>query len=137
MCVKTAFHIRDREYFVLLMYGARHFKTGFNSAIYTYMNTFVCQSLVILPTFFFVRALFGKTASTRTQEARPDTLVGVSARSVHSGARDRRSNCFVPAGADKTTSLVSIRDALVRTYVSVNCRLFSSHQVHKRHTCIH
>ena len=31
----------------------------------------------LLPTFLFVRrALFGKKASTRTHEARPDTLVG-------------------------------------------------------------
>ena len=100
------------------------------------MYTYVCQIFVLLPTFLFVRALFGKTASTRTHEARPDTLVEVSARSVHSGARDRRSKFFFPAGVDKTISLVSIREALFRTYVSVNCRLFSSHQVHNRQSQI-
>ena len=55
-----------------------------------YMYAYVCQKFVLWPTFLFVRALFGKTVSTRTHEARPDTLVVVSARSVHSGARDRR-----------------------------------------------
>ena len=41
-----------------------------------------------------IRALFGKTPSTRTREARPDTLVKVSARSVLSGARGGRSKFF-------------------------------------------
>ena len=36
----------------------------------------------------------GKTLSTRTPEARADTMVEVSARSVHSGARGRRSKFF-------------------------------------------
>ena len=58
------------------------------------MCTYVCQMFVFLPTFIFVRALFGKTLSTRTREARLDTLVEVSARSVHSGARGGRSKVF-------------------------------------------
>ena len=62
------------------------------------MYTYVCQIFALLPTFLFVRALFGETLSTRTHEARPDTLVEVSAPSVHSGARGGRSIGF-PAGS--------------------------------------
>ena len=51
--------------------------------IYIYVYTYVCQFFVLLPTFLFVRALFGKTPSTRTRETRLDTLVEVSTRSVH------------------------------------------------------
>ena len=47
-----------------------------------------------LRTFLFVRALFGKTTTTRTRQARPDTLAEVSARSVHSGALGGRSKFF-------------------------------------------
>ena len=46
------------------------------------MCTYVCQIFVLWPIFLFVRALFGKTPSTRAYEARPDTSVEVSARSV-------------------------------------------------------
>ena len=60
-----------------------------------------------------------------THEARPGTLVEVSARSAHSGARGGRSKSF-PAGVDKTISLVLVREATFCTYVSVNkCCLFS------------
>ena len=45
------------------------------------------------------RALFGKTGGTRIHEARPDTLVQVSARSVHSGARDGHSEFFFSIGS--------------------------------------
>ena len=65
------------------------------TAVYlVYMCTYVRQFFVFLPTFLFVRALFGKTVSTRTHEARLDTMVEVSARSVHSGARDGRSKFY-------------------------------------------
>ena len=49
---------------------------------------------MLSPTFLFARALFGKTPSSRTDEAR-DTLVEVSALSVHSGARGGRSKFFL------------------------------------------
>ena len=71
--------------------------------LYIYMNTwtarrnlytYVCQFFALLPTFLFVKALFGKTPSTRIREARPDTLAEVSARSAHSGARGGRSKFF-------------------------------------------
>ena len=62
------------------------------------MNTYVCRFFVLLPTFLFARALFGKTLGTRTHEARPDTLAEVWARSVHSGARDGRSKFFFRRG---------------------------------------
>ena len=62
------------------------------------MYTYVCPFFVLLPIFLFVRALYGNTASIRTQEARPDTLVEVSARSVHPGGRGRRSK-FISGGS--------------------------------------
>ena len=83
----------------------------------------VCQIFLLLPTFLFVRALFGQTPSTRTHEARSDTLVEVSARSVHSGARGGHS-FFFPAGVDKTISLVSVCEALFCSYISVNVACF-------------
>ena len=58
-------------------------------------STYVCHFFALLPTFLFVRALFGKTPSSRTDEARADTLVEVSALSVHSGARGGRSKFFL------------------------------------------
>ena len=58
------------------------------------MYTCVRQIFALLPTFLFARALLGKTTSTRTHEARPDTLVEVWAPSVHSGARGGRSKVF-------------------------------------------
>ena len=95
------------------------------------MYTYVCQIFVLfLPTFLFVQSTFRQTPNARAHEVRPDTLAEVSARSVHSGARGGRSKVFLSAGVDKTISLVSIREALFRTYVSVNCCLFSSHQVY-------
>ena len=54
-----------------------------------------------------------------TREARPDTLVGVQARSVHSGARGGRSQFLSGGSGYKTISLVSLREALsylVRTH---------------------
>ena len=45
-----------------------------------YIYTYVCQILVLSPTFLLVPVLFGKTASsTQTLEARPDTSVEVAA----------------------------------------------------------
>ena len=111
------------------------------------MNTYVCQFFVLLPTFFFVRALFGKPASTRAHEARPDTLVQVSARSVHSGARGRRSKFFFRREWIRRFPLFQHeRPYFVRTY-TVNCCpgvqvtyrcmcLFSSHQVRNRQSQI-
>ena len=87
------------------------------------MYTYVCEIFPLLPTFLFVRALFGKAASSRTHEARPDTLVEVSVPSVHSGARGGRSMLFT-AGVDKTFSLVSVRAALFCTRASVNVDCF-------------
>ena len=83
----------------------------------------ICISMFVkfshfFPIFLFVRALFAKTVSTRTHEARPDTLVEVSARSVHSGPSKFPPP---PAGVDKTISLVSVRGPyFVRTYRSDN-----------------
>ena len=57
-------------------------------------GTYVCQFFALFPTFFFVQALFVKAPSNQTREARPDTFVEVSARSVHSGARGGRSILF-------------------------------------------
>ena len=58
------------------------------------MYTYVCPIFVLLPTFLFVRALFRKTASTRTHDSRPETMVEVSVRSMHSGERDTRLKLF-------------------------------------------
>ena len=96
-----------------------------NDILYVYV--YVCQIFALLPTFLFVRALFGETPSTRTHEARRDTLVKVSAPSVYSGARGGRSKFFFPAGVDTTISLVSVREALFYTYVSVNKFCLFSH----------
>ena len=74
--------------------------------------------------FSSYKALFGKPPNARAYEARLDRLVEVSARSVHSGARGRRSKFFFPAGVDKTISLVSIREAFFCTYVPLKCRHF-------------
>ena len=40
-----------------------------------FIYSYYCHFFVLLLTFLFVRALFGKIPSTRTREARPDTLV--------------------------------------------------------------
>ena len=47
----------------------------------------------------FVRAIFGKVLGKRTREARRDTLIEVSARSVHSGALGGRSKFFFGGSA--------------------------------------
>ena len=44
--------------------------------------------------YLFVRGLFSKMPSTRAHEARPDTLVDVSARSLPSRTRGRRSTSY-------------------------------------------
>ena len=62
-----------------------------------------CHFFVRVRTYLFVRALLVKTLRRSTREGRPDTLVEVWARSVHSGARCRRSK-FFPVGVDKTIS---------------------------------
>ena len=64
------------------------------SLVYICIRMFVNFSRFLLPTFLFLRALFGKTLPTRTHETRPETAVEVSAPSVHSGARGGRSNVF-------------------------------------------
>ena len=57
------------------------------------------------------------------REARPDTLVEVRARPVHPGARCG-SSTFVLSRVNKTISLVSVREALYRTYAPFkNCLL--------------
>ena len=58
------------------------------------MYTYVCQIFVLLPTFLFIHNTFRQNTGCRAHQARPDTLVQVSARSVHSGARGRRSKFF-------------------------------------------
>ena len=44
--------------------------------------------------FSSYKQLVGETPHARSHEARPDTLVEVSARSVHSGTRGRRPKFF-------------------------------------------
>ena len=82
----------------LIVYTTTHV-SNFSLIFPNQMYKYVCHIFALLPTFHFVRALFGKTPSTRTREARPDTLVEVSARSVHSGARGGRSKFFFPGGS--------------------------------------
>ena len=74
------------------------------------MYTYVCQILALPPTFLFGRALFGKTPSTRTHEARPDTSVEVSAPSVRTpervaGARNTFYNRMVAKNSAETDLL--------------------------------
>ena len=88
---------------------------------------YVCPFFVLLTTFPFVRALFGETVSTRTRKTGPDTLVEVSARSVHFEARGGRSIFFSPAGVHKTISLVSVREALCCTEYVRTARLKFGH----------
>ena len=91
-------------------------------------STIICIRMFVKFSYFcqlfsWYKELFGKTPNVRTHEARPDTLVEVSARSVHSGARGRLLKCL-PSGEDETISPVSIREALFCTYVPLNCRHF-------------
>ena len=58
------------------------------------MYSYVCEIFALFATFLFARALFGKTLSTPTREARPDTLVEVWARSELCGSRGGRSKFF-------------------------------------------
>ena len=67
-----------------------------NSYTRTYMYSYVCEIFALFATFLFARALFGKTLSTPTREARPDTLVEVWARSELCGSRGGRSKFFFP-----------------------------------------
>ena len=109
-----------------------YYKTSYQGT--TYVRTYhasgtayyICIRMPVKFSYFcqlFVRVLFGKTLSARTHETRPDTLVEVSERPVYSGARGGRAK-FFPAGMDKATSLVSVREALFCTYVSVNVVCF-------------
>ena len=76
--------------------------------------TFACHFFVLESIFFlFVRALFGKTPSTQAREARLVTLVEVSARSVHSGARGGRSQFFFRLGWRRRSPWFSAREALL------------------------
>ena len=58
-----------------------------------------CGIFVFFRTY---RALFGKTLSTPTQEARPDTLVEVEAQSEHCSSRGKRSKPCFPLGVYKS-----------------------------------
>ena len=82
--------------------------------ILVYIRMRICDYFVLFRTFHFVRAFFEKTLMTPTREARPDTVVEVLARPMHSGTRGGRS-VFFSAGVDKTISLVSVRAALFCT----------------------
>ena len=96
---------------------------GYGGSKYVY----VCLSIFLTFANFSLRTkhLSAKLPiNYRAHESRPDTLVQVSARSVHSGVRGRRSLCFFSAWVDKTISPVSIREALFRTYIPLKCRHF-------------
>ena len=58
------------------------------------MYMYNCETFVFFRRYPFVQALFGKTPSTPTREARPDTLVEVRARSEHCRSRGKRSKFF-------------------------------------------
>ena len=59
-----------------------------------YLYKYNCRFFVCFRTYLFVRALFGKMLRRSTQEGRPDAVVEVWARSVHSGPRGRRLKFF-------------------------------------------
>ena len=72
----------------------RGFKAGKGGGAQEEVLLFLLRHTVSLPIILCVVPLFVDTASARTHEARPGTLVEVLARSVYSGARDRRSKVF-------------------------------------------
>ena len=90
---------------------------------YSHIYTYVCQIFVLLPTFLFVRALFGKTVNSDTWSPAGHIGRGLGAiRALWSAWQALK--VFFPAGVDKTISLVSAREALFCTYVSVNVVCF-------------
>ena len=98
--------------------------------MYTYV---CCQIFVLLATSLSVRSLFGETPRTGTHEARPDTLVQVSARSACTLERVTGARSFFSRRKwiRRFPWFLYERHYFVPgTYVSVNCRLSSSHQVH-------
>ena len=96
-------------------------RPGGETCLYSYN----CHFFVCFRTYLFVRVLFGKMLRRSTHEGRPDSVVEVWARSVHSGARGRRSKLFLSAGVDKRISRVSPYEAVFCTYVPVKCKILS------------
>ena len=84
--------------------GPPHSSKG--SLVCVVMYSYVCESFVFFPTFLFVRALFGKTLSTPTREARSDNW-SKSGRDPCSVGRVAGAQNFLYAGADKSISRVS------------------------------
>ena len=92
----------DFDFFICFENRAQHTDT-LNYSIRTCIVMF-CHFFVCFRTHLFVRALLDKMLSKEVErEGRPDTVVEVWARSVHSGARGRRSKFFT-AGGDKCIS---------------------------------
>ena len=87
--------------------------------------SYVCEMFVLFRTYLFVRALLGKTPSSR--HGKPDRTQW-SSSPVHSGARGNPSKFFFSAGLDKTISRgLSTRPCLfsyVRTQADVLIRVF-------------
>ena len=109
------------------------------------VHTYNCENFVFFRTYLFVRALLGKTISTPTREARPDTLVEVWARSEHYSSRGKRSK-FFSAGSvyeRRFPGFLCVRPILyVRTgnILSVFVTLSNEHtaqDIHHRYTTEH
>ena len=105
------------------------------------------QFFALLPTLLFVRALSGKTVSTRTHEARADTLVEVSAPSVLSWARGGRSKFFSGGSGQDDFPGFSTRGLILYVRIGNMLSVFSSRlswavstqlrQLPGIHTCDH
>ena len=103
------------------------------------MYTYVCQSFLLLLTFLFLRALFGKTPRTRAHEARPDLLVDVSARSVYIFWSAWQALRVFFSGGSGGDDLLGFSTRGLILYVRVGkllsrgLGLFSSHQVRNKY----
>ena len=93
--------------------------------IRTYVYTYACHFFVRLSTFFFPRALFGKTL-TYFDTGSPTGHIGRDLGAIRAlRSAWRPLGVVFPAGVDKTISLVSRQEAFFCTYVSETCCLFS------------